>query len=211
MNAIAKFPQLPLFFLAILIESAIVVVYLLSIAKGGTPPAFLDMNGYLTLPSLLQAFQLLTISTISGFLWWCRLPPPPSRRFLAAIAILLFYGGCDELFKIHLRLLSGNWFALYIGLVATLPILFWRDFWRLGWNYPKPTAIAAFGFGIFLLGGFFSHWVSVGLIQPWLSVGVEPTRIAFEEYFELVGENFVLLGVARFVRQKLPLSQTGKG
>jgi len=86
---------------------------------------------------------------------------------------------------------------------VALPILWWRDFWQLGRQFPQHTAAVGLGVVLFVLGGFGSDWVSQWVLQPLVPVAVEPIRIAFEEWCELVGENFVVLGVVTFVGCKL--------
>lgn len=192
-------------FVAIALELAIVAIYPISLSVTGTPYPPFDMNGYMTVPSWLQAIQLFAIAVIAVVLLVSRVSPPPSRWFLVAIAGFLGYAAVDEVFKVHLKLhrylplQSDEWLGIYIGLLVALLVLFSWDFWRLWRQFPRETAIAGVGLGVFVLGGFLSYWV----FQPFDLLNAEPFRIAFEEFFELLGENFVVFGSLKFSRQKL--------
>ncbi|WP_017662241.1 hypothetical protein [Baaleninema simplex] len=192
-------------FVAIALELAIVAIYLISLNVAGTPYPPFDMNGYMTIPSWLQAIQLFAISVIAVVLLVSRVSPPPSKGFLVAIAVFLGYAAIDEVFKVHLKLhrylplQSDEWFGIYIGLLVSLLLLGSWDFWRLWRQFPRETAIAAVGLGVFVLGGFLSYWV----FQPFGWLDAEPFRIAFEEFLELLGENLVVFGSLQFSIKKL--------
>lgn len=214
----------------IVFEIAIVVIYLGSFLKTGDPYPPFDMNGKMTVPSLLQSLQLLAIGLISLFLFF-RLPKNqgrPSHRFMLTTAILLIYGALDEVFKIHLHLADflpiekRTWMVAYAIVFFGLPIFFFRDLIFLWRKYRKETLLALMGMGIFAIGGFLGEILSDFLIFPvtYKFVAtrdiitlyqnrelIQSFRIAFEEFFELLGENFVLYGFMLFAVRKIAIPE----
>ncbi|NES73613.1 MAG: hypothetical protein F6K24_54725, partial [Okeania sp. SIO2D1] len=93
----------------IIFELLLVIIYLGSILISGKSYPLFDMNGQMTISSLLQALNLLIIGLIPLILlfkeWHSHIPP--SRWFKLTFAMLLIYGAIDEVFKIHLQL--KNW------------------------------------------------------------------------------------------------------
>ncbi|MGB3403113.1 MAG: hypothetical protein WBA77_10525 [Microcoleaceae cyanobacterium] len=72
----------------ILFELLIVIIYLGSILINGHPLHPFDMNGLMTIPSLLQALLLFSIGLISLILFIQEqtYQRPPSQRFKLAVA-----------------------------------------------------------------------------------------------------------------------------
>ncbi|RMG06330.1 MAG: hypothetical protein D6728_18920 [Cyanobacteria bacterium J055] len=210
----------------ILFEIAIVVIYLGSIFATGTPDPPFDMNGKMTVPSLLQSSHLLAIGLISLFLF-LKLPRDrgrPSHRFMLSTAILLIYGAINEVFKIHLHLADflpiekRSWMVIYAIVFFGLPTVFYRDLLFLWRHHRRETSFALLGMVIFAVGGFLGELLRDFLIFPVtykiFSVRdiiaiyenidlVESFRIAFEEFFELSGETFVLYGFMLFAANKI--------
>lgn len=211
-------------------ELAIVAIYLGSILKTGEPYPLFDMNGKMTVPSLLQSLHLLTIGLVSLLLFF-RLPRNqgrPSHKFMLATGILLIYGALDEVFKIHLHLADflpiekRTWMVAYAIVFFGLPTLFFRDLIFLWRKHRKEMIFALLGMVIFAIGGFLGEILRDFLIFPatykFLSTRdiitlyqnidiVQSFRIAFEEFFELLGENFVLYGFILFAVHKLEFSE----
>lgn len=215
------------FFLGLIVfEIAIVIIYIGSILKTGTPYAPFDMNGKMTVPSLLQSLHLLTIGLVSLMLFF-RLPRNqgrPSHNFMIATAILLIYGSIDEVFKIHLHLADflpiekRSWMVIYAIVFLGLPTVFYRDLIFLWRQHRQETSFALLGMAIFAMGGFLGEAVRDFLTFPvtykFLSIRgimsvyqnidlIQSLRIAFEEFFELIGENFVLYGFMLFATHKI--------
>lgn len=210
----------------VIFEIAIVVIYIGSIVKMGTPyPAF-DMNGKMTIPSLLQSLHLLAIGFISLMLF-LKLPRNqgrPSHKFMLATAILLIYGSIDEMFKIHLHFADflpiekRSWMVIYAIVFFGLPTVFYRDLIFLWHKHRRETSFALLGMVIFAIGGFLGEILRDFLLFPAtykiLNVRdiitlyqnidlVQGLRVAFEEFFELLGENFVLYGFMLFAAKKI--------
>lgn len=210
----------------IFLEIAIVSIYLGSVLATGTPHPLFDMNGKMTVPSLLQSLHLLAIGLISLVLF-LKLPRSqgrPSHRFMLSTAILLIYGAIDEVFKVHLHLADflpiekRSWMVIYAIVFFGLPTVFFRDLIFLWRNHRRETSFALFGMAIFALGGFLGELLSDFLLFPvtykifsirdiiaiYENIDlVESFRIAFEEFFELSGETFVLYGFMLFAANKI--------
>lgn len=203
----------------ILLELLIVLIYLGSILANGQTYHPFDMNGFMTIPSLFQAFQLFSIGLISLTLFFqeTTYQRPPSQRFKLAIAILLIYGGIDELFKIHLQLkdwfsILGDrtWLGIYLAVFLGTPLLLYPDFRKLWRSYRYETLIAIVGMIIFAMGGFGAE-ILRNSIDPLLRILLkaeysmdffESLRIALEEFGELVGESLILYSALCFFKQR---------
>ncbi|WP_017717128.1 hypothetical protein [Kamptonema formosum] len=206
----------------ILFEVLIVVIYLGSILLTGKPYPPFDMDGQMTVPSLLQAFLLFTIGFISLIFFKVdrSSSQPPSRFFLLTVGVLMMYASADEVFKIHLQLHSllhtphdRDWLRGYILIFLMVPTVFLRDFvgiWKL---YRRETFLALLGMGIFALGGFGAEIIKYKILQPLLwrffphhphfILFVEKTRVAFEEFAEALGETVIVFGILLFVAKRL--------
>ncbi|MBE9042600.1 hypothetical protein IQ235_17700, partial [Oscillatoriales cyanobacterium LEGE 11467] len=141
---------------AIAFEVAIVFIYLGSISISGIPYAPFDMNGQMTVSSCLQALHLFAIGFIALVMFRVlpRSSAVPSHKFMLTLGILLIYGSIDEIFKIHLKLHhvlpldNRDWFGIYFGIVASLPVLFYRDFIGLWKGYRTEMSWGILGFFI---------------------------------------------------------------
>jgi len=106
------------------VEISLGFIYLWGIAVRGTAYPWFNMDGQMTIPSLIQGLQLLIIGLIALSLIFQRQTSlPPSRLFCGVIAVLFCYGAVDELFKFHLQLFrllntSGtkDWMPIYLAL-----------------------------------------------------------------------------------------------
>ena len=207
----------------IFFEIAIVAIYLGSIIFSGIPLAPFDMNGQMTVSSCLQALHLFAIGAIA-LVMFCLEPRSsarPSRQFMLTIGLLLIFGAVDEMFKIHLKLHlflpleKRDWFGIYFGIVASLPVIFFRDFIALWKGYRRETFWGLLGMLIFILGGFGADILNQFVLKPILATLSAPSdslillvgsaKIAFEEFAELLGENFILYGVLLFGAKKLKM------
>ena len=205
----------------ILFEVAIAIIYLSGILfQGKAYPPF-DMDGSMTIPSLLQALLLFAIGFISLILFvvWDGSSRRPSRGFLLAIAVLLIYASIDEIFKIHLQLdkifpglRTSQWMVAYLLILFSLPVIFYRDFAYLWRSHRQETILALVGMAIFVLGGFgseiFKHKILQPMLwqffpqRPFLTLAIEKSRVAFEEFSELLGETLVVGAVLFFVTKR---------
>jgi hypothetical protein len=206
----------------ILFEVLIVLIYLGSILLTGKPYPPFDMDGQMTVPSLLQAFLLFTIGFISliFFAFQRQYSQPPSKFLLLTVGVLMLYASADEVFKIHLqlhRLLNTpnarDWLRGYVLIFLAFPAVFWRDFVALWKLYRRETLLALLGMGIFGMGGFGSEILKYKILQtilwiffadhPFLILFGEKTRVAFEEFSELLGETLIVFGMLLFVAKRL--------
>ncbi|NER33543.1 MAG: hypothetical protein F6J93_05670 [Oscillatoria sp. SIO1A7] len=206
----------------ILLEIAIVIIYLSSVFFQGKAYPLFDMDSSMTIPSLLQALLLFSIGFISLILFiaWDGSSRRPSRGFLLAIAFLLIYASIDEVFKIHLQLdkifpglQASQWMGIYLSILFALPIVFYRDFAALWRSYRQETAIALLGMAIFVLGGFgaeiFKHQILQPTLwqffpqRPFLALFIEKSRVALEEFAELLGETLIVGATLFFVAKRL--------
>lgn len=211
-----------LLWVLIVLEVGLVIIYLEGILRTGKAyPAF-DMDGQMTIPSLLQSFQLFLVGAISLglFITNRHSSPHPSRLFLLTVAVLFIYGSIDEIFKIHLQLhnlLSTThkraWMPIYLGIGVTTPLVFHRDFIALWHFHRKAIIFVGLGMGIFILGGFGSEVFKHELVQGILSylfqqdvlipLFVEKFRVAVEEFSEMLGETITLYGLCLYLAKRL--------
>jgi hypothetical protein len=213
-NLPKTFPWLPLI---IGIEIFLVTLYALSVhLNGGYPTHLFDVNGFKTLPSWLQAIQLFCLGALP--LWGCityRHPHvPPSRQFLATIALLFLYASLDEIFKFNIRFhLHRQWQIIYLVLGVTIPVLFHRDLVKLWRSHPKDMRLVALGILLFAAGGVGLELFRVYIQQPywyplfgrWDFYQVDSIRTALEELGEMVGETLVLRGMINLAKQRSAL------
>jgi hypothetical protein len=189
-------------------EFGLALAYFTMIWRHGIAASMLDFNGLRSLPSLMQAAHLFAIGGLClGVLIWRRRLSRPCSWFLPlALATLSFLGGFDEVTKLHLMLDQFNWQFIYLGLLAAIPILGWRDL-RWVWSEHRETLLwIVTGLGIFLLGGFGAEMLK-GAIASELSTHTnahivflsEHLRITLEEFAELVGETIILYAFSVFV------------
>lgn len=206
----------------ILFEVLIVVIYLGSILLTGKPYPPFDMDGQMTVPSLLQAFLLFTIGFISLIFFTVQRQSsqPPSRFFLLTVGALMLYASADEVFKIHLQLHSllntpnaRDWLRGYILIFVMFPAVFLREFAALCKLYRRETLLALLGMVIFGMGGFGAEILKSKILQPvfwiffrkhsFILLFLEKTRVAFEELAELLGETVIVFGILLFVAKRL--------
>ncbi|MFP5274363.1 hypothetical protein [Coleofasciculus sp.] len=197
------------------LEISLGLIYLWGIVVRGKAYPLFNMDGQMTIPSLIQALQLLMIGLIalSLLLFQRHTSLPPSRLFCGAIAVLFSYGAVDEVFKFHLqlsRLLNTSdhkdWMPIYLGIGVSTLVIFHRDFIAIWRFYPKAIAFVALGMGIFFLGGFCGEVVKIVVFQlnqgGLIPVVVEKVRVAVEETSELVGESLTIYGLCLFVAKR---------
>lgn len=188
-------------------ELGLASAYFITVMRYGAAPTLLDFNGLRTLPSLLQAAHLFAIGGLCLFLLLqrSRLNHLYSWYLPLALACLCLFGGIDELTKLHLTFDQINWQLLYLGLLAAIPILSWRDL-RWLWQTHRGTLLGiAVGMSIFLLGGFGAEFLKGEIAAQAAVVGsaqtvfwAEHLRIAIEEFAELLGETLILYAFAVF-------------
>lgn len=167
----------------------------------------LNFNGWLSLPSLMQAAHLFTIGVLCLRLlnFRQRLRRPCSRFLPIALAILCFYGSLDELIKLHLLIDQFNWQYIYLIALGSILIFGWFDIVGIWRYYPVTVLWTVMGLSIFLLGGFGAEAVKDAIAPELISYGVgQPTqfsehlRITVEELAELIGETLILFAFCKF-------------
>ncbi|NER79786.1 MAG: hypothetical protein F6K42_09435 [Leptolyngbya sp. SIO1D8] len=196
----------------ICIEIGLALAYLAMIFKQGDALPILDLNGLRSLPSLLQATHLFTIGFLCLLLliFRHRMPHPISWFLPLALALLCFYGGLDEIAKLHLYLDQYDWKVIYIGILIAIPVLSWQDLKQI-WNNHRSTVLWVLaGLGIFLLGGFGAEMLKTTIAtelssphSPKLFFIAEHLRITVEEFAELLGETLILYAFAQFTQKTL--------
>jgi hypothetical protein len=194
-------------------EFGLALAYLAMIVRWGKAKPLLDLNGLRSLPSLLQAAHLFAIGGLCLLLLIHRqrMVRPCSRFLPLALATLCFFGGLDELTKLHLTLNQVDWKLIYLGLLAAIPILGWRDLIWLWREHRGTMGWIAVGLGIFLLGGFGAEWGKAAIASnltahasPRLVFLSEHLRITVEEFAELLGETVILSTFATFTQRLIP-------
>ncbi|MCT7966405.1 hypothetical protein NG799_08675 [Laspinema sp. D1] len=204
-------------------EVAIVIIYLggVFIHREVYPP--FDMDGFMTIPSLLQASILLQLSLVYlGMFFFSRHSQErPSPAFWLVQSVLLFYVTLDELVKLHLGLGSSSWMpiagtkywiGIYSFLIVAIAVFFFRDFKALWYSSRNLVILGISGLLLAIIGGFggeiFKHIVLNPLLSQWfperevLTWVIEQVRVAFEEFLEMFGETLMLYAVLLFVAKK---------
>ncbi|MBE9160402.1 hypothetical protein IQ265_26795 [Nodosilinea sp. LEGE 06152] len=189
-------------------ELGLALAYLAMICFRGEAVPLLDLNGLRSLPSWLQAAHLFAIGGLCLALlrFRQRMASPISWFLPSALAGLSLYGGLDELTKLHLALNQFDWKLIYLGILIAIPVLGWRDLVWI-WRHHRASVLwVLVGIGVFLLGGFGAEAVKGVLATHFSSQSLflgEHLRITIEEFGELLGETFILYGIARFMLQAL--------
>ena len=210
-----------LLLVVIVLEVGLVVIYLAGIVLTGKAYPLFNMDGQMTISSLLQALQLLLIGVIalSLLIWNRNSRYPPSKFFLSTITLLFTYASVDEVFKVHLQLHNllhtphhRDWMPLYLVVGISTLVGFHRDFIAIWHFHPKVMRLVALGMGIFILGGFGGEILKYPLLQLILTQTEQPSqlkivlgealRVAVEEFSELIGESLTLYGMCLFMAKR---------
>lgn len=196
------------------LEIILVTLYAVSVhLNGGTPSPLLDVDGFRTLPSWLQATQLFLLGALP--FWMCinyRNPEvPPSRGLLAFAALFFLCVSIDELFKLNVLLHQHHlWKIIYLSVGVAIPVLFRRDVVRLCHFYPQAMKLIGLGTIVFIVCGFGLDLFRVHVQQPywyqlfgrWQFYQVDSIRAAFEELGEMLGETLVLKGTLDIAQRR---------
>lgn len=190
------------------IEAGLALTYLAVVLQNGRSTPLLDFNGLRSLPSLLQAAHLFTIGGLCVFLLLNRhrMAHPISSFLPTVLALLCFFGGLDEMFKIHLEFRQFNWEIIYLSLLLAIPILGWRDLQIIWRHYRSTVRWVLMGLAVFLVGGFGAEMLKEAIASEITARSsstrllflVEHLRITIEEFAELFGETLILYAFARF-------------
>ncbi len=204
----------------------IMIVYLVSGWPNREPYQPFDMDGRLTIPSLLQAGIILCISLIffAFSLVKTKTGEKPRRSFWMTVAFLLLYAGLVVMFKLHLGF-SGlvpivgtkYWIGIYSFLIVTTGVVFYRDF-KAVWDFYRPSVIWGLsGLGIAVFGAFVGEifkYTLLPLLLKWLfpqrqivAAFAEQIRISLEEGLETFGEILILYAVLLYAAKKLESHQ----
>jgi len=206
----------------VLLEVAIASIYLGGILFARTVYPPFDMDGRMTLPTLLQAsilFQLAFAYLLMFFLSR-RVKRRPSPYFWLVQSVLLFYVASDELFKLHLGFgqiapVAGTryWIGIYSFLIVAIAAFFFRDIKAL-WNVERRLVILGVsGLSLAVIGGFGTEMAKSMILTPvlyhffgdrevliWV---IQQVRVAVEEFLELLGETLLLYAVLLFTAKKI--------
>ncbi|WP_254566212.1 hypothetical protein [Oscillatoria sp. HE19RPO] len=211
-------------------EVAIVIIYLggVFLQRKVYPP--FDMDGLMTIPSLLQASILFQLSLLYlGMFFFSRKSSErPSPAFWFVQSVLLFYVALDELVKLHLGLGSSSWMpiagtkywiGIYSFLIVAIAVFFYRDFKALWYSSRNLVILGVSGLLLAIIGAFgaeiFKHIVLTPLLaqifpkREVLSWVIEQVRVAFEEFLEMFGETLILYAVLLFVAKKIEQKSQG--
>ncbi len=197
------------------IEIGLAIAYVTSVwLHGEAYPAF-DFDSKGSIPSILQALQLLLLGAIplSLLLLQPHTTRPPSRRLLGIAALFFLYAGLDEILKFHLMMDHHLWRLIYLAIGLATPVIFYRDFLRLWQFHRRAITWVAIGISIFIVGGFGTEILKTYVLQPCLNplypdnsvipTIVETVRVALEELSELVGESLTLYGVCLLATKRI--------
>ncbi len=196
------------------LEIVLVTLYAITVnLNGGKPFPLLDLSGFRSLASWLQAGQLFLLGTLP--LWMCityRHPEvPPSRNLLACTALLFLFASVDELFKFNILFHQHQlWQVIYISFGIAIPLVFRRDLKRLRQSNPEAIRLIVMGIIIFVIGGFglelFRRYVQqpywYKLFSAWKFYQVDAIRTALEELGEMLGATLLLKGMLSLAQQR---------
>lgn len=205
-------------------EVAIVIIYLggVFLHRKVYPP--FDMDGFMTIPSLLQASILFQLSLLYlGMFFFSRKSSErPRPAFWFVQSVLLFYVTLDELVKLHLGGGSSSWMpivgtkywiGIYSGLILAIAVFFSRDFKALWYSSRNLVILGISGLFIAVSGAFGAEIFKYIILNPILykffkerevlTWVIEQVRVAFEEFLEVFGETLILYAVLLFVAKKM--------
>ncbi len=208
-------------------EVAIVIIYLggVFIEQKVYPP--FDMDGLMTIPTLLQASILFQLGLIylGMFFFSRKFSERPSPAFWFVQSVLLFYVTLDELVKLHLgggsfswMPISGTkyWIVIYSCLIIAIAVFFFRDFKALWHGSRNLVILGVSGLFIAVSGAFgveiFKHIILNPILYKFfrerevLTWVIEQVRVALEEFLEMFGETLILYAVLTFVINKIEKS-----
>ena len=211
-----------LFLVLILLEVFLALLYLADIFVNGKAYQLFDMDGLITIPSLLQALQLYIIGLISLGLFIVHNPETqrPSKLFLFTFASLFIYASVDELLEIHQQLpnllhtpYNYEWMLIYISIGLITLLGFYRDFIALWDFHRRSLLLMAVGIVLIVIGGLGTEIFKYELLQPLLgqifqqgelvAILVEKLRVAVEEFLEMLGESITIYGICLYVTKRL--------
>jgi hypothetical protein len=214
----------------ITLEVAIVIIYLggVFIQRKVYPP--FDMDGFMTIPSLLQASILFQLALVYGgmFFFSRQSRERPCPAFWLVQSVLLFYVTLDELVKLHIGRGSSSWMpiagtkywiGIYSFLIVAIAVFFFRDLKAI-WYFSKNLFILGIsGLLLAIIGAFgaeiFKHIILNPLLakifpeRQVLTWVIEQVRVAFEEFLEMFGETLILYAVLLFVAKKFEKKYQG--
>lgn len=211
-----------LFLYLVTLEIFAVTLYLCILLLTGQAFSPLNVEGKMTIPSFLQAFQLL-ITGVILLIFFRRQRSSnqrPSRLFLLIMAVLLLYAALDEVLKIHLLLYQWfpslqprNQLEAHLFLFVATVTFFYRDFLIIWQLYRRETLLILLGMGIFASGEVSSENIKLEALQPLLrnflkqrdlmAIFVEKLKMAVEELAAMIGESVILYGVLLFTAKRI--------
>ncbi len=195
-------------FLLLGLELALAIAYIIDVLLHRHAHPLLNFDGQLSAISLLQALLLFGVGAAMLVIMGIRqrLPHPPSWVLLIVLATLAFYGGLDELFKIHIALRQFNWIGIYSTLLVAIPLLCYQDLRRLWQCHQRMVLWVVLGISIFALGGFGAEVFKQVVLHPLLAhhsptagFVIEKIRVGLEELLETVGETLIFYGIGLYV------------
>jgi hypothetical protein len=203
-------------------EVAIATIYLGGVLLKREVYAPFDMDGRMTIPTILQAsilFQLCFIYLLM-FFFSRKSSERPTPYFWLIQSVLLLYVALDELLKLHLGFgqiapLAGTkyWIGIYSFLIVSLAVFFFRDIKAL-WDFSRKLVIMGVsGLILAMIGGFGAEIFKYIVLNPLLAKffperavmtwAIEQVRVAFEEFLEMLGETLFLYAVLLFAAHKI--------
>ena len=206
----------------ILLEVFLALLYLADIFVNGQAYQLFDMDGLITIPSLLQALQLYIIGLISLGFFIIHSPEyqRPSPLFFFTFASLFIYASVDELLEIHQQIpnllhtaYNYEWMLIYISIGLITILGFYQDFIALWDFHRRSLLIMAAGMVLIVIGGLGTEIFKYELLQPLLgkifqqgelvAILVEKLRVAVEEFLEMLGESITIYGICLYVTKRL--------
>jgi hypothetical protein len=203
-------------------EVAIATIYLGGVLLNREVYAIFDMDGRMTIPTILQAsvlFQLCLVYLLM-FFFSRKSSERPKPYFWLTQSVLLLYVALDELLKLHLGFgqiapIAGTkyWIGIYSFLIVSLAIFFFRDIKAL-WDFSRKLVIMGVsGLLLAMIGGFGAEIFKYIVLNPLLvkyfpdrevmTWAIEQVRVAFEEFLEMLGETLFLYAVLLFASEKI--------
>jgi hypothetical protein len=192
------------------ISALLILAFVIDRAMPGTPRRLLNVDGEGNIPAWFSSVQLFLISAFL-FLkaWRAEAGAGASRWFFLLGAAAFLFLSADEAAYIHETITRalvhvewmprfkgdhGIWIPIYLGIMALLGLLCWRQVWLMFTHHTAGAVTMAVGMGVFLAGAVGLEIVGYQLGSAVLGAFGMVLLIAAEEFLEMLGNSIMIYG-----------------